>query len=118
MLYYFRVFMIFVIFITIWYQIAVFLMGIYISYGNNFYYMSILPAFYMVFINFAIITNIMLFLSTICMHSCGFDVYKKKGISALKVLFTILIPAQALYLHESIINFRDLNSRFLKKNKV
>ena len=117
LLYCFRVFMIFAIFCYIWYQIAVFLTGIYISYGNKFYYMSIFPACAMVLINFGIITNIMLFLSTVCMHLCGFTVYKQEGLSALKVLFMLFIPSQALYLHESIINFRDLHIKFLKTNK-
>ena len=117
LLYYFRVFMIFAIFFYIWYQIAFFLMGIYISYGNNFYFMSIVPACSMVFINFMVVTNIMLFLSTVCMHFFGYNVYRLKGFSTMKVLFLLFIPSQAIYLHESIINFQNLHSRFLKKNR-
>jgi hypothetical protein len=117
LIYVMRVFAILVVFAWILYQIAVFLIGIYISYGNRFYIMSIIPALIMIFINFFVITNLMYLISSVIMYFFGFNVYKSKGLSITKVLFWIAVPSQGYYLHESIISFRDLHTKFLKKNK-
>ena len=116
-LYYVRVLSIILIFGFLMYHIAVFLVGIYISYGNNYYIMSIIPASIMIFTNFFIINNLMMFFSTVIMHFCGFYIYKNKGISLMKIIYWLLVPSQAYYIHESILTFRDLNTRVLKKNK-
>jgi len=118
MLYYLRVFLIVAIFLYLLYSIATYLMGVYISYGNSFYMMSLVPAAIMVAANFVVINSLMLFFSTFLMYNFGYTFYKQKEWSFMKGLFWLCVPSQAYYLHEAMINFRELNSKYIKKQRL
>jgi len=116
-LYCLRVFLIFAIYLYILYEIATFLVGIYISYGNGFYLMTLLPAAIMFLITFFVVNFIMCFITTIIMHKFGDGVYKNKGFSVMKVMFWIFVPSQASNLHESIINYKELTTKYFRKEE-
>jgi len=118
LIYCLRVFLTFVVFVYILYEIAAFLIGIYISYGNQFYVMSLIPAAIMLVVNFFVINIVMLFVSTVFMYNFGYTVYKDREFSFMKVIYWIMVPTQASSLHESIINYRELNTRFINRAKV
>jgi len=112
-----RIILVLVIFVYMLYQIAVFLMGIYISYGNKFYLMSLIPAVIMVLMNFFVINLLMILLSTIIVYKYGLKIDKTKNLNISEVLYLIVVPSHVYAIHQSILNFREFYTQCLKKEQ-
>jgi len=80
--------------------------------------MSLVPAAIMILVNFFVVNMLMIFMSTILMYYFGFGIYKDKSLSLMKILYWILVPSQAYSLHQSILSYRELHTKYLRKNNI
>jgi len=112
-----RIILVLAIFVYMLYQIAVFLIGIFYSYGNQFYLVSLIPAAIMLVMNFFVINLLMILLSTIIMYRLGLE-NMTKDFSFSKILYWIAVPSQANAIYLSVMSFKELYAKHLKKNKI
>lgn len=109
---YFKLILVFSLFIYMWIYMMVFIQQIYTKYGNNFIKICVMPLISMLFTKLVITVNIMLFISTFLMWNFGKKVYIMKKFSIPKAIFNALVPATAANHHQSILTFRHIQEKF------
>ena len=88
------------------------------NFGSMYEKVVLIPIGAILLLNFLIINNILMLITTSILYNCGMEVYKSKEFTSMKLFFMIFIPNEASIIHESIILYRDFYQRYLKNKKL
>lgn len=100
---------VFTVLVFIWISLIYLVASIYKNYGNNIVSVCIMPLISTLILNLLIISNIMIFVSSLLMFNFGRQVYgNKRKFDLFKIIFNILVPVTASNSHQSINIYRSI----------
>jgi hypothetical protein len=94
------------IFVVMWVYMLMFIKNIHEKYGENFVKICVIPLISMIFVQWLIVQNIVLFITTFLMYFFGKKLYHIKRFNIFKFLFDCLVPITASNHHQAILLFR------------